>query len=281
MGVLLAGLSALLYGSADFAGGYASRRASAMSVVVVSQIFGVLTALAAAPFIRSTTVSAYDLLWGGIAGIGGAFGLIALYRGIAGSIVAIVSPTAALLGAAFPIVFGAIVGEHPSTLTWIGILLCLPAVVALSLGGRVAGDTRRVLTSFLFGTIAGIGFACFYIAISRPSQEAGLWPLVAARGVSVLLVAVVALARRQNPFAAGGRIGIVVLAGIFDMGANIAFVVSTRYSLLAVATVLASLYPAPTVLLGRIVFREKVGVVRLVGFAFALAGTAMIGVGTL
>ncbi|HUX22585.1 MAG TPA: EamA family transporter, partial [Spirochaetia bacterium] len=183
MGVLLAGLSALLYGSADFAGGYASRRASAMSVVVVSQIFGVLTALAAAPFVGTTEVSPVDLLWGGVAGIGGAVGLIALYRGIAGSVVAIVSPTAALLGAVFPVLFGLLIGEQPALLAWIGIALCLPAVGLLSFGGRASSDAHRTLASFLFGAVAGVGFACFYIAISRPSSGAGLWPLVAARAV--------------------------------------------------------------------------------------------------
>ena len=281
MGVLLAALSALLYGSADFAGGFASRRASAMSVVVVSQSFGVLAALIAAPFVGSGGVGATDLLWGALAGVGGAAGLIALYRGIADAIVAIVSPTAALLGAVIPLIYGIAVGEQPHLLSWIGIALCLPAVVLLSLGGRTAGDPRRMALSFGFGAVAGVGFGVFFIAISRPAAAAGMWPLVAARFFSVLLVLAAALLSGRRPFALGGRPGIVIAAAVFDMSAHLAFALSTRYSPLAITTVVSSLYPGPTVLLGRLIFGERIGVVRLAGFACALGGVALIGVGAL
>lgn len=281
MGVILAGLSALLYGGADFAGGFASRRASAMSVVAVSQIFGIAAALIAAPIIGAGAVTFSDLMWGAAAGVGGAVGLIALYRGIADAIVAIVSPTAALLGAVIPLIFGLAIGERPHLLSWIGIALCLPAVLLFSLGGKTSGDLPHVARSLLFGAGAGIGFGLFFIAISRPSSEAGLWPLVAARFFSVVLVVIAATASGRRPFAVTGSLGIVAMAGVFDMSANVAFVLSTRFSLLAVATVVASLYPGPTVLLGRIVFHQRVGALKLAGFACAVGGVALIGLGSL
>lgn len=252
-----------------------------MSVVVVSQIFGIATALVVAPFLGGNNVTPSALLWGAIAGVAGAIGLILLYRGIADGIVAIVSPTAAVLGAIIPLLFGLAVGEQPTSAAWGGIALCLPAVVLLSLGGKIVGDLPRVSRSLALGAAAGVGFGLFFIAISRPSPGAGIWPLVAARFSSLILVLLVALVRGRRPFATGGKLGMVVIAGVFDMGANIAFVMSTRFALLALATVVASLYPAPTVLLGRVIFRQKIGTLRLAGFACAIGGIALISLGTL
>lgn len=281
MGVILAGLSALFYGSADFAGGYASRRSSALSVVVVSQIFGVAAALIAAPMVGSGAVGLGALLWGAAAGVGGAVGLVALYRGIADAIVAVVSPTSALVGAIVPLLFGLATGERPGETAWIGIALCLPAVVLLSLEGGGDGGLGRVVRSLLFGCAAGLGFGLFFIAITRPSAHDGLWPLVAARAVSVVIVLVVASLSGRRPFAVGGSLLVLAAAGVLDMSGNVAFVLSTRYSLLVVSTIVASLFPGPTVLLGRAIFGQRIGIVRLAGFACAVAGVALIGVGTL
>ena len=306
MPILLAALSALLYGGADFAGGFASRRNSVFSVIFVSQLAGILAALAAAPLVGPNSPSAADLLWGGAAGLFGALGLGFLYYGIGRGVVAIVSPLSALAGVLVPMAFGLILGEAPSALAWGGAALCLPATFLLTWEGLPApgggsgggagmnappggeGGTGRAdrpeglsgtRASFLYGLLAGIGFGGFFIAVSRPGDGAGLWPLVAARCVSILAMgaAAVYLGRPLRILPGGRRM--VLSAGLFDMGANIAFVLAARSELLVLVTVVTALYPAPTVLLARVFMGQRLGGFRKAGLLLAVAGAALIGAG--
>ncbi|HUX50852.1 MAG TPA: DMT family transporter [Spirochaetia bacterium] len=276
MAIVLAALSAALYGSADFAGGLATRSNPVHAVLVVSQIAGTVVAAAALPLIAAGAPTGTELIWGAAAGLGGAVGLIALYRGIATTVVAVVSPTSALVGAVLPVVFGVISGERPSTAAWVGIALCLPALFLLTFEPqKEARDAvRRALVA---GIIAGAGFGWFFIAISRPAAAAGLWPLLAARCTSIVAVAAVSLALGWSLRVHIRSIPVVVIAGVCDMGANVAFILSTRGTLLALATVVTSLFPAPTVLLARIFFHEQVTRARLAGVALAVTGVALIG----
>ena len=249
-------------------------------MLVVSQIAGTVIALVAAPLVGPNGPGLSDLLWGAAAGLGGAVGLLALYRGIASTLVAVVSPTSALIGAIVPVAFGLASGERPTVHAWIGIALCLPAVLLLTATGTEAAPARaNARRALVYGALAGLGFGCFFIAISRPSAEAGLWPLIAARFVSVVLVAVTAIAAGKQLRVARGTILLVCAAGVLDMSANVAFVVASRGSLLSLVTIVASLFPAPTVLLAWLFFHERVPAFRIAGLAMAIAGVALIGIG--
>jgi drug/metabolite transporter (DMT)-like permease len=278
MSILLAALSSLMYGTADFAGGFASRRNSVFSVIIVSQLAGALLAAAAAPLVGPNAPAAIDLLWGFAAGICGAMGIGFLYRGIGRSIVAVVSPVAALVGALVPLVFGLTLGESPSALAWLGTALCLPAVVLLSAEGG-AGNRRLLLDSFLYGIFAGLGFAGFFISVSRTGADAGLWPLLSARFASIFAVLVLALLLKKKIKIAPQTLGVVISAGIFDMGANIAFLLASRAGMLILVTTVTSLYPGPTVLLARLVFHQPIGPARFAGLVLAVAGVILISIG--
>ena len=279
MSLLFAVLAALLYGGADFAGGYASRRTSVFTVLVLSQIAGSLVALIAAPILGPNAPTQADLLWGVLGGACGSLGLFFLYYGIAKSVVAIVSPVSALVGALVPMLFGLFLGETPSVPAWVGAGLCLPAVLLLSYEPAGSDALREVRKALLFGLLAGLGFGGFFIAVSRPAADAGLWPLVTARCASILAISVATLIARTPPRLGSASLWIVLAAGICDMGANIAFVLASREGLLILVTIITSLFPGPTVLLARIFMHQRLGPVRLLGFLSALAGVALIGVG--
>ncbi len=285
MPILLAALSALLFGSADFAGGYAARRNPLLPVLIVSQAAGAMVALAAALLAGAASPGRADLLWGVAAGLSGTVGLLALYRGIAATPVAVVSPVSALAGALTPMGFGLLLGEAPSAAARAGAALCLPATVLLSLPqpdphGPGRPEARAaVRRALLLGLAAGAGFGGFFIAVSRPPAGAGFWPLVAARLTSVTAALLACALTGRRPAVAARDLGIVLAAGVFDMGANIAFVLAARSGLLILVTVVAAMYPAPTVLLARLVLRQGLGPARAAGLALAIAGVALIGVG--
>lgn len=131
----------------------------------------------------------------------------------------------------------------------------------------------------MLGLGAGAGFGLFYIAISRTARESGIWPLVAARASTVVTIALVSALRGRSVSIGRGARGSVLLAGVLDMGANIAFLLAVRQGLLTVVTVISSLYPAPTVLLARVVSGERLTAARVAGLVFALAAVACIGAG--
>ncbi len=278
MEIILAGLSALMYGTGDFCGGLASRKQPTVVVLFFSQLVGLAGALVAALALGQVLPRPADLLWGIAAGVTGTAGLAALYRALASTLVAVASPVAAVTGAVIPVLLGIAAGERPGTLAWVGIGLAVPAIALLAGGpaGKAGGGVVR--RAALLGTAAGVGFGLDFFCISRTSHESGLWPLAAARVATITLVSVFALVGRRSLRPRTDGLAVLLLAGALDMGANIAFLLAARMGLLTITAVITSLYPGPTVILAMIVFREKLTVARALGLLLALGGVACISV---
>lgn len=277
MALLLAGFAALSYGIADFCGGFAAAKSRLLPVLFLSQLLGLLVALAAAALMAHGLPSGRDMMWGFVAGVTGSMGLFMLYGGIAKSIVAIVSPASAVVGAIIPVLFALLLGERPSTTAFIGSLVCLPAILMLSWEGKAGQHGKPAIRTALgYGLLAGLGFGCFFIALSRTRPEAGIWPLVAARIASLIAFAI-ALRIARQPFRVErpGR-GPALIAGTADMGANIMFMLACQSGLLSLVAIVTSLFPAPTVILARIVLHQRIPPVRLAGLALALTGVGLI-----
>ena len=280
MHVVLALASALCYGVGDFSGGFAAGKGRVLSVLVISQAAGLATAFAALAIMGAATPGVADLAWGMAGGLGGAFGLTMLYRGIASGVVAIVSPSAALVGSVLPVAFGLMLGERPGTPALAGIGLCVPAIVLLSTSTDYAdSDGKKARLSLMHGLLAGLGFGLFFVALSRPADNTGSWPLIAARFASISVALVILASRRERVEIARGGRAPAILAGVFDMAANIFFVLASGSGMLSVVAIVVSLYPAPTVLLARLVFRERITPARWAGLALTLVGLALISLG--
>jgi drug/metabolite transporter (DMT)-like permease len=283
--IFLSLATALVYGAADFCGGLASRRTSTVSVVVWSQLCGLLLLAIALPLLGGHP-TLHDLEWGAVCGIAGGAAIGLLYRGLALGTMGVVSPLSAVLGASIPMLYGiAFRGERPAWLAYAGIAAALFAVVCVSAAESVdAPAEERPMRRALFppgvieGLLAGVGFGLFFIALAQTRADAGMYPLLAARLASVVLLVAGGLAF-GGPAAirvARPAIGIVLLGGTLDMGANILFVLASHAGMLAIVAVLTSLYPAATVALAAIVLRERLGRMQWIGVALALGGAAAI-----
>jgi len=277
MALILAGFAALFYGVADFSGGLAARRSPVLVVVLFSQLLGISVAVAALALRWPGLPPLRDLLWGLLAGTFGTLGLFMLYGGIGRSIVAIVSPTSAVAGAVLPLGFAVCLGERPSAMALAGCIFCLAAVLLLS---REAGGDRpdrgSTRTALAYGALAGLGFGVFFTAISRAGSGSGLWPLVAARVASLAATLVILCLRRQPLRLVPGDLLPTLAAGAADMGGNILFLLASQSGLLSLVVILASLSPAPTVLLARVFLAQRVTWARWAGLALALAGVGLI-----
>jgi drug/metabolite transporter (DMT)-like permease len=276
--ILLAGLSALMYGAGDFCGGMGARKSSIFAVLALSQLTGLVVAMIMALGMRQQAPGLADLAWGAVAGVCGAAGLAALYTAIATTLVAVASPVAAVTGAVIPVLLGISLGERPDVLSWVGIALALPAIVLLTWGPAGRAKDGIVRRAALLGLLAGAGFGLFFFAVSRTSHDSGLWPLAAARVMTITVVGLFALFTGRSLRPSRGGVPVIVLSGALDMGANIAFLLASRIGMLSVVSVVTSLYPGPTVLLAWLLLRERMTAARFVGLALALAGVALISV---
>ena len=274
-------LSALCYGAADFLGGFTAKRASTLAVVLISQLAGLLLLLMIFPFLPQAAAGRADVRWGALAGVTGGGGVALLYRALAIGVMAVVAPTTAVCAVVIPVVVSVALGERPPATTFGGIALALVAIVLISQsseggpGTRGEADERRTKAFFL-AMLSGVVIGCFFVALSRTSSEAGLWPLVVARTVSVGLFAVMAFFASQSLRMPAGILGIVAAGGVLDMLANLLYLIASRAGPLSVVVTLASLYPASTVLLARLVLHERLSTRQWVGVACALVAVAVI-----
>jgi drug/metabolite transporter (DMT)-like permease len=276
MATLLALASAVVYGMADFAGGMASRRAAAAAVVALSQGAGLVAVLLLLPWLGGDPEPA-DLGWGAAAGVAGAAGLLLFYRSLAAGVMSVVAPVTAVSAAALPVLGGLLLGERIGPLAAAGIALALAAVVLVAAEDGLASLRNARLGTVAPALAAGAGFGLFFVVLDRTGDDSGLTPLAAARVVSVLLVGGLALATGRSLRVSRRVLPVVLLAGVGDMTANALFLVATQVGgQLAITGVLASLYPASTVLLAQVVLRERLAGAQRAGLAVAAAAVVLI-----
>lgn len=275
MAIVLGLLAAVFYGSADFCGGFATKRSGMFAVAVISQGAGFVLLLGLMPLLHGH-FTPQSALYGVLSGICGGLGIVLLYHALSIGKMGVVSPITAVLAAAFPVVVGTVRGERLGAAHLIGIGVALVAVVCISLStepdGRFEFSTEGVREALLCGLLLG----GFYVLLALGGKTTGLYPLFFARLASVLTLVAVAAAMRRSFVPAAASLGIVVLAGALDMTANILYVLAAYAGYLSIAAVLTSLYPASTVFLARFILGERLAAVQKVGVGLALAGVALI-----
>jgi len=285
--VLFALLSAFGYGVSDFVGGIASRQVAALRVVLVSYPLAMvlLTVLA---FAFGGEVSTGAVVWGALCGVSQAFGVWWFYAALGAGPISVVSPLTAILVAGVPVGVGLALGERPSAVAYAGIAVALVAVVLVSREVRDERDeeadspskAHRFTTTVAWLTVgSGLAFGLNFVLIDQAPVEARLWPLVFARIAASALVVVIALVTRNLAVPSGVPLRLALAAGAVDTIANVAMLMALQASMLSLASVLISLYPAATVALALLVLRERVTAWQVSGMVLALVSVGMIATG--
>jgi drug/metabolite transporter (DMT)-like permease len=281
MPLLLALVSALLYGAADFTGGLATRRAGVLPVVAVSQLSGLVLLLLLLPLLPNASPSSADLLWGLAAALTGAVGVSLLYRALAIGSMAVVAPTTAVCAVAIPVLVSVLLGERPGGPAVAGILLGVGSIVLVSQQtARTAEGSDHPPGSRLppgvgMALVSGVAIGLFFLSLARTRPEAGLWPILVSRAVSATLFGSAAAVRRQS-LRMPGVLLLTLVCGAVDMAANALYLLAVRVGPLSLVVTLASLYPASTVLLARLVLGERLNGRQVTGVVCALAAIALI-----
>ena len=267
--------SAVAWGAGDFTGGFASRRGNALTVVLFSQLIGGILLFALTMLFARNQPPASHLLSGAMAGVFGVLGLVGLYQGLAQGRMGLVAPLSAVVTALVPLAFSFFIEGAPGRLRMVGFGIALAAVWMLSSPG---GTTKITTGEIKLSLFAGLGFGLFFIFMDHASSQAVLWPLVAARAAAIVLMFTFLALSRQLTAPPRGQTVFIALAGILDTTGNAAFVMAAHLGRLDIAVVLASLYPASTVLLAWLVLRERLGGQQWAGVAAAGAALVLIAV---
>jgi drug/metabolite transporter (DMT)-like permease len=185
----------------------------------------------------------------------------------------VVAPVAALVSVILPVAFGIFNDGLPPTQQLAGFLFAFLAVWLL---GRGDHSSPFRLQDLKLPVAAGIGFGIFFILIDQVSSVSLLWPLVSARIASVILILIIALVGGKSLAPARNQLLFIVLVGVLDSGGNVFYALATRVGRLDISAVLASLYPAITVLLAWIILNEKLTSRGWLGVIAALLALVLI-----
>ena len=264
--------AAIAWGSGDFTGGLATRRVGPLHTVLISYTVGLLALVIAALARHEQFPPPTDLMWGALAGILGMVGLGFLLRGFAAGRMGIVAPVSAVLATAIPVIFTAFTEGLPRKLQLLGFGLAIVSIWLLSrpekLGGRPAGLGMALL--------AGLGFGGFFTALGQIGESTVFWPLVAGRLSSCILMVVFALSTRRPVIPRLSSLGLLILAGFLDVSGNLFFLLAVQGGRLDIAAVLGSLYPAVTAILARLIVKEQMARLQIIGVIGAILAIMLI-----
>ncbi len=279
---LFALAAAVLWGVGDFSGSMGVKTAgggvgAALRVVVLSHVTSFLVLLAIAFSLGDPFPHGRLLAWGLTAGVFGGLSLsafyIALSRGAMGASAAI----SGLLAAAIPAVVSGLTEGTPGLRRLIGFL-----VAGLAIWLIAAGDSEREQASTMWLAIgAGAGFGLYFVALRYAGASGLIWPMATARMGSITtcaLILLMLLARGK-----GGSVSVtprvmgwVLGTAFFDTSGNLLFLAATRAGRLDVAAVLASLYPASTILLAGWMLKEKLARRQSIGMGVGIVAVILI-----
>jgi drug/metabolite transporter (DMT)-like permease len=275
MAALLALVSSLMWGTADFLGGVTSRRLPPLAVYGLSQAVGFVVLVIAATVTWSWDANPGFWPWAILSSLLGLGGMIAFYAALSIGPMGIVSPLVSL-SVIIPVSFGLIRGDVPGGVQVLGILAAVIGILLAS-GPELSGaESARPL---IYAGIAAIGFGGMYLTMAEGSRYS---PLMTMTGMRITTVAmfIVILAVTRTLGGAKGRDALpLATVGVLDAGANVAYGVATTMGLLATTAVLGSLYPVVTALLAAVFLHERLRAVQYVGVAVAITGVALISSG--
>jgi drug/metabolite transporter (DMT)-like permease len=276
LGVLLALSASLMWGTADYIGGILTRSREVFSIVLVSQLAG-LVVIACVVAGRGTGWPGSEaMLPAALAGVLGAFTIVVFYLALSYGPVSIVAPIMAA-SAAIPVVYGLVTGERPSPLQLAGLAVTLTGVILVSL---TTGDGHaRGRRGIGFGILAAAMLGVLLVIFARAADADAYWAPLVLRTSSIATTIAIVLVRRVRVRVDRRVLPVIAAVGALDMLANLAYSVSTTLQLLAVTAVLSSLFPFVTVVLAHVHLGERITRVQRGGSILMMLGVLVVAAG--
>jgi drug/metabolite transporter (DMT)-like permease len=279
---LLALAAAVLVGGSDFVGGITSRTANGVRVAAFSAVVGLAFALPLSIGYDAERVGKADVTWSLLSGVAAAAGIGCFYTAMGRGLLSVVAPVTAVTGAVVPVVYALARGERPSLPVLIGLVIALVAVAVVSVApaeqDTAAGGVDGSVIAL--SLVSGLFFGLFYIGFSRVSDDAGLWPVTIERVSAATVLVLLALTLTRGPVDGVRRLlPYVLVIAALEVAATVPLLLALQRGPVAIASVVASLYPVTTVLLAGFVLRERLSRLQYVGVMFAFVAVVLVSLG--
>ena len=270
---LLALAASVSWGIGDFSGGLISRRLPVAGVTFLQHSAGLAT-VALAAVVVTQPLSGRALALGALGGLFSACGVLSYYRGLSIGTMSIVSPLAAC-GAVVTVAVSLATGERPSRIALLGALIALVGAVLASFQEHARGGSHR--QAVVLGGVTALMFGFQLYFFGRASDDGGpISAVLGARTVSALLLgAFIVTLRPPVDLSRRGLAAAVIVTGVLVATANLLYGLSAERGLIAIASVLASLYPVTTLFLAYVFLNERLTAVQRVGVLVALTGVVL------
>jgi drug/metabolite transporter (DMT)-like permease len=276
IGIIFALMASLSWGAGDFCGGLVTRKINPFQVLLLTTASSVLLMILFTLLWQENLPKANDLILAVLAGISGALGLAALYRGLSLGHSALVAPVAGVIGAIIPTFVGLFIEGLPNLLVLTGYAL---SVVGIWLVSRVDNGSAQITRNGLgFAVLAGIGFGGFLALIAQVEGEQIFSPLIFAKLASLVL-ALFLVRMRSLAIIRPTESPIAILSGFLDAGGNVFYLYATQYVRLDIAALLSSLYPAATVLLSKLLLQDQLSKYQWIGVSVCIVAIMLITTG--
>lgn len=259
------------WGTSDFLGGYATRRANAFLFTTVVNIGGLLLVGTLATTSHATLLSGRSAAWVLAGGASGGAALAVFYKALSSGRMGLTAPVAAVLGAAIPTLFSMFTEGVPGKIPMLGFAF---AATGLWLITRIEDDGRP--EGIGLAVLAGTGFAGFYLCVHQAGEGSAFWIATFTRTGGLIITALIVLLQWNFRDITAAGVGWGVVTGCIDSLGTMLYVRASQTGRLDEAVVISSLYPAVTVLLARMVLKEHFTRWRFVGLVAALAAVPMI-----
>ncbi|MDR3792737.1 MAG: DMT family transporter [Terracidiphilus sp.] len=276
-GATTAGLglfAAATWGGSDFVGGLGARRAPAMLVVGCGHLFSFLCLFAWCKGFGLALPAGHDLLFAALGGFEGSLALAVFYRALAMGAMGLTAALTGLLTALIPVLFSFAREGMPPGVTIAGLAAGLVAIWLIT-HTPADGGPRTPPRALLLGAVAGCGFGAQLVLFKLAAGGGLLWTMTSARAAgTAAMVLAIAVAPPKAPWKGFWITGLA--AGTLDTLGNLFYLRAAQLGRLDVAALVASMYPAGTILLAAVVLRERPTRRQLVGMGLALGAVLLL-----
>jgi drug/metabolite transporter (DMT)-like permease len=279
--------SAALWGGGDFSGGMGVKRAGggvagAVRFVMLAHSLSLFTMTVLALVLHEHGSFGAPAFWAMAAGSAGAVGCVAFYSALSRGGMGVSAAICGLLTAAVPVVVSIATEGAPRALQLAGFAVAAAAIWLIASGDSPENEGGVSRQTLLLAIFAGFAFGIYFVALSYSKSLGLVLPMVFARSASLLTLGTILLfmgrgawlqVAPKNWFAG---LGWAVGVSLMDTGGNMFFLGATRLGRLDVASVLAGLYPAGTILLAAWWLKERPTRRQVIGMITALVAVVMI-----
>jgi len=261
----------LTWGSSNFLGGYASRRANPFVLSAVSHLAALIFMILVASALHVPFPSRRAVLWAFGAGLAGGLALGILYGSLSSGRMGLAAPVVAVLSSGIPAVLTMVREGSPGAMRLIGFVLAILGVCLIS---HTQDKTDK--KAITLAVLAGFGFALYSLAIKQAGTGSAMWIEVQSRIAAFLVTVVIALWGQKMGGLDKSAGFWAATAGLLDTTGSVAFVRASQLGRLDTVVVLSSIYPVVTVLLALVFLRERLTHQKALGVCATIVALPLI-----